>query len=213
MRSTNLFRKHGARPAASGAMETHMKTNLKLCIAAASAILALSAIPAEAVEQDFAKPKQGGNRLDWCYDWSVGCGKKAADAWCKAKGFEEASAFSIATDIGASQPTRLIGTGAVCDQAFCDGFSNITCKTSTPQKMTFNKPKIQGNRLDWCFNWSQGCGSTAANAYCKSKGFATATGFAMAADIGASQPTRLIGTGAVCDQQFCDGFKFVTCAK
>jgi hypothetical protein len=53
----------------------------------------------------------------------------------------------------------------------------------------------------------------AANTFCASKGYAAATGFAMAADIGANQPTRLIGTGAVCDQQFCDGFKFITCAK
>jgi hypothetical protein len=190
-----------------------MKSNLRLAIVTLSAVMTFSAMPAGAAEQDFAKPKQGANRLDWCYDWGVGCGKQAADAWCKAKGFEESSVFAIASDIGANQPTRLIGTGAVCDQAYCDGFTHITCKTSTPQKMTFNKPKIQGNRLDWCYNWATGCGSMAANTFCASKGYAAATGFAMAADIGANQPTRLIGTGAVCDQQFCDGFKFITCAK
>lgn len=190
-----------------------MIDKLTLGAAALGAVLAIGTMPAAAVEQDFAKPKQGGNRLDWCYDWSTGCGKQAADAWCKIKGFQESSAFSIAPDIGASQPTRLIGTGAVCDQAFCDGFSHITCKTSTPDKMTFNKPKIQGNRLDWCFNWATGCGSQAANAFCTSKGYTAATGFAMAPDIGANQPTRLIGSGAVCDQQFCDGFKFISCAK
>ena len=190
-----------------------MNNSLRFAVAALFAIMAASVMPAGAAEQDFAKPKQGANRLDWCYDWSAGCGKQAADAWCKVKGFEESSAFAIAPDIGASQSTRLIGSGAVCDQAFCDGFSHITCKTNTPDKMTFNKPKIQGNRLDWCYKWATGCGSMAANAYCQTKGYATATGFAMAADIGASQPTRLIGTGAVCDQQFCDGFKFVTCAK
>src|SRR5262245_57087188 len=189
-----------------------MKCNL-LTIGITAAMLLFPALGAHAVEQNFVKPKQGANRLDWCYDWSVGCGKQAADAWCKAKGFDESSNFNIAPDIGATQSTRLIGTGAVCDQAFCDGFANITCKTKTPDKMTFNKPKYQGNRLDWCFDWATGCGTKAANSYCKSKGYAVSTGFAIAPDIGGNQPTRLIGTGAVCDQQFCDGFKFINCAK
>jgi hypothetical protein len=77
----------------------------------------------------FNNPMQGPNRLDYCYNWGVGCGQQAATAWCQAHGYAGgAVAFQEAHDIGASQPTRLIGTGAVCDQNFCDGFASITCK-------------------------------------------------------------------------------------
>ncbi len=139
----------------------------------------------------------------------MGCGKQAADAWCVSKGFQSSTAFNIANDIGASTPTRLFGTGAVCDQAFCDGFSSITC--FKPSASTFNNPMQGPNRLDWCYSWGVGCGKQAADAWCVAKGFGGATNFQIANDIGASTPTRLISTGAVCDQGFCDGFAFITC--
>lgn len=166
-----------------------------------------------AAAKKYINPIWGGDRLDWCFSWSAGCGKQAADAFCKAKGFDNAQGFSQAPDIGAVTPTRLISTGAVCDQNFCDGFSFIDCVSAAPTQQTFTKPKFKGNRLDWCFNWSVGCGEQAASAWCKSKGFAKASAWAMASDIGAVSPTRLIGTGAVCDQPFCDGFKWLVCQK
>jgi len=178
-------------------------------IIAAGAFL-VSAGQAFADTQTFGKPKLGGNRLDWCLDWSTGCGAPAANAWCQSKGFDKAISFTEATDIGLQHPTRLIGSGAVCDQGFCDGFGQITCASAG--STTFSNPKQGGNRLDWCLNWSVGCGADAANAWCKAKGFAGgASSFTMAENIGASSPTRLFATGAVCDQDFCDGFSKITC--
>jgi hypothetical protein len=183
---------------------------LIICTAFGGLLTVLTLVaPASAATQTFGSPMQGPNRLDWCYNWGVGCGKQAADAWCVSKGFQNATSFSIANDIGASTPTRLIGTGAVCDQGFCDGFSSITCYK--PSAATFNAPMQGPNRLDWCFNWGVGCGKQAADAWCVSKGYSAATNFQIANDIGAATPTRLIGTGAVCDQGFCDGFAFITC--
>jgi hypothetical protein len=170
----------------------------------------LSAGPSFAATETFSQPKQGGNRLDWCLDWSSGCGAPAANAWCKAKGFDKATSFTQAPDIGASQPTRLISSGAVCDQGFCDGFQQITC--ASDGATTFVKPKQGGNRLDWCLNWASGCGEEAANAWCNAKGFAGgASSFSIAKDIGGTTPTRLLATNAVCDQDFCDGFAKITC--
>ena len=59
---------------------------------------------------------------------SVDCGEKVASTWCKGKGFAKASAWVMAGDIGAVSPTRLIGTRAVCDQPFCDGFKWLVCQ-------------------------------------------------------------------------------------
>ncbi|MCB1486377.1 MAG: hypothetical protein KDJ88_02845, partial [Bauldia sp.] len=73
------------------------------------ALLFILAGGASAETKTFNNPMQGGNRLDWCYNWGTGCGSQAATAWCKANGYSGgATAFHIANDIGASHPTRLI---------------------------------------------------------------------------------------------------------
>jgi hypothetical protein len=73
---------------------------------------------------------------------------------------------------------------------------------------------ISNYRLDWCLHWAQDCGKPAADAWCSQKG-GKAGGYAaeweIDADIGAASPTYVMGDKKVCDQQFCDGFKFITC--
>ena len=71
----------------------------------------------------------------------------------------------------------------------------------------------KGDRLDWCLNWSTGCGKGAADTFCQKAGLQGAVKFAQASNIGGAQQTRLISTGAVCDQNFCDDFKFIECKK
>jgi len=191
-----------------------MKT---LSVTTASIIIsALSFIStAHAENQSFANPKVGAQRLDLCLNWGTGCGKPAADAWCVSKGFTTSSGHTVAHNIGASTPTRLITTGAVCDQDYCDGFAQVTCfkpgAPPAPDMQTYNKPKFNGMRLDLCVDWGVGCGQPAAKKYCQMKGWATAHSYVVANNIGAYAPTRLIGTGAVCDQDFCDGFQKIVC--
>lgn len=179
-------------------------------IAAAAAILISLGQMAHAENKTFYKPKLGADRLDLCINWGVGCGKPAADAWCQAKGYTKSTGHSVAHNIGAATRTRLIGTGAVCDQGFCDGFKAIKCFKPTPVQFYY-KPKWGADRLDWCLNWGTGCGKPAADKFCSKKGFARAKNFSIDADIGAVTRTRLITTGAVCDQGYCDGFKGITC--
>lgn len=165
-------------------------------------------------EQTFLSPAISGNPLDWCRTWATDCGQPAADAYCQSRGFERATAFDQATDIGASTPTRLIGNPAqVCSDAMCDGFSFITC-FKQQQQQVFQLPTINGNRLDWCLNWAADCGQPAADAFCRSQGFDHSSGFDQAVDIGASSPTRLIGNPAqVCSDAMCDGFAQITCTN
>ena len=76
----------------------------------------------------FVKPKINGYRLDWCREWARDCGKGAADAFCKLYGYPEASSWEMDPDIGLRIPTKIITSGKICNEGFCDGFKFIKCK-------------------------------------------------------------------------------------
>jgi hypothetical protein len=94
-------------------------TQLLLSVAA----LVAFASAAQADTRTFSSPRLGGARLDWCLQWSASCGKPAADAYCRSRGFAGAINFSQARGVGR---TRLISGGA-CNGPTCAGFGHITC--------------------------------------------------------------------------------------
>jgi len=63
--------------------------------------------------------------LDYCRSWAKDCGKPAADAWCQKKGYKRALRFGVSWD---SPPTRVIGSGKICNQPFCDRISFVVCE-------------------------------------------------------------------------------------
>jgi hypothetical protein len=112
-------------------------------IALCGSILLLIIGDASAASKTVNKPMFNGNRLDWCLKWSHDCGKAAADAYCVAQGFQAAVDFKPDRHIGDETPTRLIGSGAICDLAHCDGFRQITCEKIPlvrPASATARKP-------------------------------------------------------------------------
>ncbi len=72
----------------------------------------------------FVDPKVDGMPLDYCLEWGSECGKPAADAWCRARGFAAASAFEVRTG---SPPTRIFSSGRICDMVHCDRITSLTC--------------------------------------------------------------------------------------
>lgn len=207
-----------------------------VCVIAAVVAFCFSSRLVEAETKTFDNPTIGGDRLDWCLNWGEGCGAPAATTWCKTVGFDEAVDSKQAPDIGASTPTRLIATGEVCDQSYCDGFTSITCATvalpvappppapieateapSTPApppvtettNETFRNPMHKGVRLNWCFDGENGCGKKAAEAWCTQQGFSTAKNFKYVSGV---KPTVQIGTGKT-TKKAAKGFSRVTCVK
>jgi hypothetical protein len=203
-------------------------------------IVALSALCfsfglADAENKTFENPMIGTNRLDWCADWGKGCGAEAATAWCKSNAYDHSVAVQQAPDIGASAPTKLIATGEVCDQSYCDGFTSITCATvelppapppPTPEPVEaeapvpppqvakiademFKNPMHEGVRLNWCLNGQSGCGKKAAEAWCVQQGFSTAKDFKYVSGV---KPTIQIGTGET-TKKGAKGFSRVTCVR
>lgn len=196
----------------------------------------LSSGLAEAENKTFENPMVGTNRLDWCSDWGKGCGADAATAWCKTNAYDHSVGVQQAPDIGASAPTKLIATGEVCDQSYCDGFASITCATAelppaapaTPESPAadvdvpaaapvvaetssefFKNPTHEDVRLNWCFEGDGGCGKKAAEAWCAQQGFSGAKDFKYVSGI---KPTVQIGTGKT-NKKASKAFSRVTCVK
>jgi hypothetical protein len=83
--------------------------------------------------------------------------------------------------------------------------------TAFAEEVTYNKPKLGSYRLDWCYKWATQCGEVAADKFCQKQGYDGSSVFSKANDIGGTSPTRVLGTGQVCADDSCDGFKFITC--
>jgi len=87
-------------------------------------------VPPGPAQQTFTNPSIGRYRLDLCREWGKNCGKPAADAFCRSKGYASSTAHRPAYDIGARTPTKVISSGQICGVAACDGFQSITCSRS-----------------------------------------------------------------------------------
>jgi hypothetical protein len=193
-----------------------MKT-LFTAIALALAPLLTKALP---LRRTFNQPQVDGYRLDWCRQWTVNCGAPAAAAFCRAKGFSQASTFQ--QDIDVRETTKVIGDGRLCTSSWCDSFQYIECLRSrslrNPPNGYYAKPRYEGYRLDWCKYFASECGSPAADEFCKAQGFGHAGSFAIEGDVG--EYTKVIGDyeelyleddSHICTQSYCDGFEYIDC--
>ncbi len=75
----------------------------------------------------------------------------------------------------------------------------------------FDEPKYKHLALDWCKSWQKDCGQPAADAYCVSQGWESASKYAKAEDV--EYPTRVIGDNKICDAEGCDSFSSIICQK
>lgn len=80
-------------------------------------------------EQEFFKPKIKGYRLNYCETKGAGCGQDAADAYCDARGFDNAADYEKSGPIPpGSKKSRFIGNGKLCLGPGCFAFNSITCE-------------------------------------------------------------------------------------
>ncbi|MFN3593946.1 MAG: hypothetical protein ACK4TK_04610 [Thiobacillaceae bacterium] len=77
---------------------------------------------------EFAHPQVDGIALDICREWGANCGKPAADAFCQRQGYAESIDHRIQHD---TPPTRIISSGAVCNDSFCDRIVWVKCSDGT----------------------------------------------------------------------------------
>ncbi len=186
---------------------------------------------AQANEQTFAKPKQGSLRIDYCLVFGGACGKPAADKFCQDKGFAQSIDQVEDVDIGASGIATIVqGSGQICNQPICDGFTYITCQKpdSAPpvpgplpppspgggggDMHTYYHPKLGGMRLNLCVSKGSECnGQSAADEYCSNKGFDDASDFTSTGRLPPFAKSRYIGNGKLCKGRNCKAFSDITC--
>jgi hypothetical protein len=72
----------------------------------------------------FRNPMIGRYFVDRCLGYASNCDQPAADAYCRAQGFERARAFHWSY----KYPTRVQEGGQVCNASTCGGFDYVRCE-------------------------------------------------------------------------------------
>jgi hypothetical protein len=153
--------------------------------------------------------------LDWCLNWGSGCGKAAADAFCKFKGHGLADKFTKVDRLGHSV---VLTDRKVCAQPHCDAFAAIACRasaTEAPPKSAggsrFDWPMTAGGeRLHACMYLPQSqCGWAPADAFCQNEGFRTVADF----DVKRGKIRSETWLGDLCTKGKCRVFTQITCTK
>ncbi len=117
-------------PSASRSPRARTPSRRRTSLAAALAgLLAgfLVSAPLAAIETTLYLPKDGDHRIDICLHWGSQCAGEAARVYCQVGGFDDVSAWEVDHDIGAEQPTVILGSGQTCSEAHCDAYASITC--------------------------------------------------------------------------------------
>jgi len=84
----------------------------------------IRAQPAVVEGASFPAPTLEGFALDACREWGRNCGQPAADAFCRAVGYEAARGYRIDHD---RPPTITVGDRRSCTRGFCDRLVDVSC--------------------------------------------------------------------------------------
>lgn len=166
--------------------------------------------------RDFWYPLYHGMRLSYCSEDHKECGLELASKYCRLMGYDKASEERIEHNVGL---TRYPASTNQCKGWRCDGFTFISCqeklkKAEPPvyayRSNDFALPRYKNYRVNWCYKDDKGCGSRAANAFCRHQGYRRATAYEKQANLPA---TQTVGDQELCFGKACDGFSHITCYR
>lgn len=166
--------------------------------------------------RNFWSPLYHGQRLDYCMQGGLTCGKCVADQYCNMLGYEKAAKYTKDYNVGF---THFLATNTQCKGWTCNGFKLIRCEaklTHQPSKAYFYRareyafPRYEHYRVDWCYENNKGCGQQAANSFCRRMGYMKAKQFKIQTHISA---TRALGNQRLCFGNHCRAFSSITCYR
>lgn len=110
-------------------------------------------------------------------------------------------------------PGRASGQTMVAQYPRCPVGTAWQCKCVPigGETRTFNNPRYQGFRLDWCWTWAHHCGHRTANEFCRRNGYRRAVNWK--APLIEISPTKMMGSGQLCTIGRCGSFEWITCVK
>ena len=114
--------------------ESHRRPALPALLLWWLAVLICLAPAAQAASRTFFTPKLGGQPIGFCLTTAGGCGKAAADHFCRSSGFDTALTFQrrqVMSD-GGEEPTGF--TQIKCYKPTIEGSSKPTAVTNTAGK-------------------------------------------------------------------------------
>lgn len=160
-----------------------------------------------------------GLRLDYCSTTpnngsAEDCGQPAADAWCRALGYDLTTGFTGPTPVDPGNKTLAIASNQTCEATpgrNCSTFVVINCIRSK----LFLDPTVNGTLLDWCVDGDKGCGREAANAFCIKQGFSHGSWSYGGPYVSGFRDTIQPTTGRVCDSKAekCQAFSSIFCER
>lgn len=74
--------------------------------------------------KEFTSPCYNHSPVDWCYENASGCGKRAANSFCRRMGYIRAQQFTIDKNLST---TRSLGDHKLCFGNHCHAFKRIVC--------------------------------------------------------------------------------------
>lgn len=165
----------------------------------------------------FWHPTLADKPLNWCDYSHKSCGKDIANQYCRKMGYQQAVKVVKAHDIGQS---RFLDRPLHCKSPKCDGFALIKCSsnklanaayyTHYATKRRFEAPRIDEQRLDWCYQTGKQCGQKAAYAFCRYQGYSAVSRFSLEINIA---QTRTVGSNELCVGHHCKAFSSITCQR
>jgi hypothetical protein len=85
----------------------------------------------------------------------------------------------------------------------------VFCSPAIAQDKTFQQPRIDDVRLDWCWSWAvKDCGQRVADIFCQRRHYTSVKDFRAEK---AGGHTRFIGSNESCNDPGCLGFSYITC--
>ena len=67
-------------------------------------------------------------RLKLCIVAGTGCGKIAADTWCRHAGYKGAMSYRSVSSSSQTERAQLVGYGELCAEDACNGFQFVKCR-------------------------------------------------------------------------------------